>query len=388
MRILFVNIEIGRGGAEIQTRDLAIELTRRGHQVGSVVLIKFLAFREELERAGVTTHEIGLQRGSLDPRGLVDLVRYGREFAPDVIHGHLFGGNFAARMLRTALDPLSRRIVVVNTAHTPRESARRQRAYRATSWACQQFTFVTEASLRIHEEGGAIRRGSGMVIPNGVHLSEFTPDRAARDSLRRELGVGDAFTWLALGSFRDEQKDYSNLLRAFARASEAVPGARLLIGGEGVLLDAKRAEAQAMGLADRVTFLGLRSDVPRLMAACNAFVMSSAWEALPVVLIEAAAAAMPMIVTDVGGNAEIAGGGRGVVIAPKDSTALADAMIAMMRMPEEERQALGERARHHAKASYDIRSVVDQWEGLYARLRDGLGRTRSGTPVDARTSAR
>ncbi|RKO68138.1 glycosyltransferase [Desulfofundulus salinus] len=127
--------------------------------------------------------------------------------------------------------------------------------------------------------------------------------------------------------------------------------------------------AHSLGLTERVRFLGVRRDIPELMSSADAYVMSSAWEGLPMVLLEAAACELPVVSTDAGGNSEIVlDGVSGYIVPPRDPQALAAAMLKMMSLPEEERRAMGRAGRAHIEANYSLDHVVDQWEKLYRDL--------------------
>ncbi|MDY0392055.1 MAG: glycosyltransferase [Candidatus Bipolaricaulis sp.] len=174
-----------------------------------------------------------------------------------------------------------------------------------------------------------------------------------------------AFAWLAVGRF-DVPKDYANLLQAFAYVAQARPEAQLLIAGDGPLRPSMEQLANDLGITDRVKFLGIRRDIPALMNAADAYVMSSAWEGMPNVLLEAAASGLPIVATDVGGNSEVVIDGKtGFLVPPKDPEALAQAMVQLMGLPQEERRRVGEAARQYVEANYSLDRVVDQWEALY-----------------------
>lgn len=362
MRVLYVINAMGRGGAEVQVLELATNLVRRGHSVGVVVLLPFQGFEDELRTAGVETHTLGLRKGQMTAQAVAQLIAIVRRFRPDVVHGHMFAGNIAARIAGVVRRP---RPAVVCTAHQAWEVPRRYVAYRVTDALCDVFSFVSKQGLDQHARGHALSARKGIVVPNGVDVAKFTPATAEeRARARSALGLGDGPVWLSLGSFRDEAKDYSNLLRAFAALGEP---AVLLIAGEGRLLDEKMAEARALGLGSRVSFLGLRADVVRLMHAADAYVMGSAWESLPLVLLEAGASGLPLVATDVGGTRDIVPEGAGFVVPAKDAQALADAMRKVTAMPSKERTCMGARARALVLAGFSIGSVTTRWEEIYAR---------------------
>jgi len=105
------------------------------------------------------------------------------------------------------------------------------------------------------------------------------------------------------------------------------------------------------------------------MNAADAYVMSSAWEGMPMVLLEASATGLPIVATDVGGNREVVLHNKtGFLVPPKDSDALAHAMLLLMHLPRALRNQMGQRAREHVLAHFDLERVVDSWEELYQRL--------------------
>ena len=128
--------------------------------------------------------------------------------------------------------------------------------------------------------------------------------QALASACGRSLGLDGEFAWLAVGRF-EQAKDYPTMLRAFARVHAAHPAAVLLLVGRGSLQAETQSLAASLGLDGRVRFVGTREDVPEFMTVADGYVMSSAWEGMPMVLLEAAAAGLPIVATMVGGNPEV-----------------------------------------------------------------------------------
>jgi glycosyltransferase involved in cell wall biosynthesis len=127
-----------------------------------------------------------------------------------------------------------------------------------------------------------------------------------------------------------------------------------------------------------VRLLGVRRDVPELMSAGDGYVLSSAWEGMPVVLLEAGAAGMPIVATAVGGNGEVVLDGRtGFVVPPQDPQMLAQAMMKLAALTPTDRLGLGQRAREHVEAHYALPRIIDLWEELYQEL---AGRKTGASP--------
>jgi glycosyltransferase involved in cell wall biosynthesis len=206
------------------------------------------------------------------------------------------------------------------------------------------------------------------VATNGIDTAEFAPDAVRRGRMRIEIGAHSEFIWLAAGRIV-AAKDYSNLLRAFAQLRLSRTDARLWIAGEGDGPEFDRVvHLQAeLGLGDAVHWLGLRRDMPALLDAADGFVLSSAWEGMPLAAAEAMAMEKPVVATDVGGVRELVGE-TGRIVPPGDPQALAQAMLGGMEKSEEDRKVIGRAARARIQANFNIDAKADEWEALYRTL--------------------
>jgi glycosyltransferase involved in cell wall biosynthesis len=203
-------------------------------------------------------------------------------------------------------------------------------------------------------------------VPNGVDLRRFRPDEDERDRIRQELAVNDRFVWLAVGR-PSAAKNYPNMIDAFSRLSDL--NTVLLIVGRGDMDDQLRQRASDPGLFGRVRPLGARPDVPALMNAADGYVLSSDWEGMPLVLQEASCTGLPIVATDVGGNREVVADGQtGLIVPPRNASALAAAMRRVMSMTPEQRRHMGFAARQRMAEVFDLEKVLDQWEDIYHEL--------------------
>ncbi|UZQ83664.1 glycosyltransferase [Thermoanaerobacter sp. RKWS2] len=220
---------------------------------------------------------------------------------------------------------------------------------------------------------GAVPCHKVIHIPNGIDTEIFKPDLEARTRLRKELGIEDKFVWLAVGRF-EEAKDYPNMLNAFAKVVLERNDSVLLIAGQGSLMGKAKHLVDDLNITTHVYFLGVRKDIPALMNAADAYVMSSSWEGMPLVLLEASSVGLPIVTTDVGGNREVVIDGKsGFLVPPKNSEALAQAMLKMMDLPEKLRKSMGQAGRKYIKENYSLEHVVDMWEELYIEFTKNKG---------------
>jgi glycosyltransferase involved in cell wall biosynthesis len=357
--ITLLTTNLARGGAETQVAQLAIRLRRRGWDVGVVSLLPPSAFVTELETAGVPLYSLGMRPGRPDPLAAVRLAALLRRLRPRILHSHMFHANLLARVVRLAC-PVPR---VIATLHSLAESSRASDAVRLRDWLyrvsdplANVTVAVCQAVAARHLSARAVPRGKLRVIPNGVDTARFRPDAARRAAVRASLGLRDEFVWLAAGRLM-WKKGYPMLLRAAALHRGGV----LLIAGAGPLEERLAAEAAELGVNAR--FLGAREDIPDLMQAADAFLLSSVVEGLPVVLLEAAASGLPCVTTAAGGAAEaVVDGQTGFVVPVADEAAFA---AAMTRLRGSDLAGLGRAAREHAVANFDGERVATRWEELY-----------------------
>ena len=371
MRILFLSTSMGMGGADKQLLSAAQELRSRGREVFIVSLTPLGPMGLEARGLGIPIESLGMRRGMPDPRGLVRLVRLVRAWKPDVVHSHMVHANLMVRVLRL----LVRIPAVVSTIHNVYEGGRlRMAAYRLTNGLVDHMTIVSEAAADRFVGEGIVPKELLTVVANGVDTDLFRNVPAGtRESLRAALDLGREFIWLAVGRF-EIAKDYPNMLRGFAKVRERNPQALLLLVGRGSLQAETESLAHALGLSGGVRFLGVRSDIPEIMSVADGYVMSSAWEGMPMVLLEAAAAGLPIVATTVGGNHEVVlDETSGFLVPPRDPEALGLAMLRLMGLPEEQRGTMGERGREHIRTRYGLGQVAERWESLYREVLERKG---------------
>jgi glycosyltransferase involved in cell wall biosynthesis len=381
VRILFLSTSMGLGGADQQLLSAAQVLRDRGHEIRIVSLTPLGPMGLQARSLGLATDSLEMRRGVPDPRGLARLVRIVRAWKPDVVHSHMVHANLMARALRL-LVPVP---VLVSTIHNVYEGGPLLMAgYRLTNGLVDHMTIISQAAADRFVGERIVPARLLTVIANGVdtdRMRNLPPE--GRAALRGGMSVGDQqFVWLAVGRF-EVAKDYPNMLRAFGDVRAREPRAVLVIVGQGSLQAEAEALTAELGLREAVRFLGARDDVPAVMSAADGYVMSSAWEGMPMVLLEAAAAGLPIVATAVGGNGEVVRDGEsGFLVPARDSGVLRAGMLRLMALPEEQRRAMGERGREHVRANYGLQRVAERWERVYwdALARKGFTLEPSASP--------
>lgn len=365
MRIVYVLTSLGIGGAERQVLALADHMVARGHEVSIMVL------RPRLEEQWPTTHQVIHLNMSKNPisflAGIAQARRFLRNFQPDLVHSHSFHANIVARLLKLLVPS----IPVLSTVHNVYEGGwSRMAVYRLTDALSRHTTAVSQAAAERFVQFKAVPKHKCSVVTNGINTAEFAPSADRRLTMKASMEANSDFVWLAAGRVAPA-KDYPNLLEAFKQVRAIKPNAQLWIAGEPGATDSRRATQFFAGLKKdspvSVHWLGLRRDLAALLDAADAFVLSSAWEGMPLALAEAMAMEKPVVATDVGGVRELLWA-CGSLVPPKDPGALATAMLELMHTHPEDHLTLGRAARARIQHYFNIKDKAHEWESLYQSM--------------------
>jgi glycosyltransferase involved in cell wall biosynthesis len=292
----------------------------------------------------------------------------------DVVHAHspLLAG--VARLIAQSIRP-GRRPALVSTEHNERSSfVASTRLLNALTSGLDDHRFAVSERVRRSMWPRARDRTEVLVhgiVPKAHGDGGIVPS----ERTRTELGLGgDAIVAITVANFRKD-KDYPNLLRAAQLALDEIPRLHLLVVGQGPLRDEVHDLHAELGLDGRVHLLGLRDDVPALLDAADIFVLGSAHEGLPVAIMEAMAAGLPIVATDVGGVAEaVPAGVCGLIVPPRSPHALAQAIITLAEDPAL-RHRMSASARERSSL-FDITVAVARQEEVYAHLTQARSKGR------------
>jgi len=366
-RILHVITTLTTGGAEVMLDKL---VSRTRHEVSVVSLVPGGAIGERIARRGIPVSSMGMSLGVPDPRGMLRLSRIVRGWRPHLVQTWMYHADLVAGTTVRALHGIP---VVWNVRQSNLDPAGTKRSTILTARLCARLSRTvprrvvccSEVAQRVHVELG-YAEDKFTVLPNGFDLDTFRPDGEARAAVRRELGVPDGVPLVGLVARFDPQKDHANFFQAAARLRSLGPEVHFVLAGDGVTggNPELRAMAEAAGVVNSVHLLGRRDDIPRLTAALDLAVSSSFGEGFPNAVGEAMAAGVPCAVTHVGDSAYIVGG-EGVVVPPRDATALAEGMHAILSLEAEEKAALGARARERVRRMFSLDYVVARYDDLH-----------------------
>lgn len=366
--VLFVITSLYRAGAQTQLLALAKGLVSRGWRVDVAHLIDDHSLTHDLRSVGCRIECLGMKRGVADPRAILRLASIVRKSRPQIVHSHMIHANILARATRVVV----RMPALITTSHNTMECPRwLDIVGRALFPMTDMHTCVSRAGVDYTIRRGAAPRSRVAYLPNGLDVGMFARDAVSRGEMRAQLDVRDSFVWLTIGRF-EAQKAHHLLLTAFAQLVRERQDAELVLVGAGPLESVYREAIAALGISSKTRILGPRKDIPELLNAADAFVMSSIEEGLPMVLLEAGASELPIVATDAGGSREaVVEGASGVIVPPGDARALFRAMRDMTALSPDRLHAMGGEGRGHVCKNYSIETVLDRWESLYRSLSEG-----------------
>jgi glycosyltransferase involved in cell wall biosynthesis len=303
------------------------------------------------------------RRRKLELAPWVRLGRFLRRERVDVLHTHKFGSNVWGALTGAAV----RVPVLVAHEHTwsyRGEPLRRFLDRELIARAADRFVAVSREDQRRMSEVEHIDPARTVFIPNGV----LPLPAASGKDVRAELGIAADAEVLGIVGLLRPQKAHEVLLAALALLAGERPKLALLVVGGGPEQEYLERAARAFGVESRTRFLGDRADVPDLLGAFDLAVCCSDFEGSPLSVMEYMDAGLPIVASAVGGVPDlIEDGVHGLLVAPRDPRALADAIVELLSDPQRAR-AMGARARERRAAEFDIELQVRRLEALYEEL--------------------
>ncbi len=307
-----------------------------------------------------------LQRGA---RGfaatLWDLVRLIRLRGVAILHAHEFFMNTLGLMAsRLTGVPL---VATVHGKNYYADRLRRRIAYRLVGRFAGRMVTVSEDNKRFLAERIGIPRSRVQVIPNGVPLDQNASE-AGISALRKALGLNHHNEIVGTVGSLYPVKGHKYLIDAARAVLRRFQEAVFLIVGRGGLLEELEAQADQLGIASHLRFLGHREDVRDLLSVCDVFVLPSLSEGLPLALLEAMAAGVPAVATRVGGVGEVLEDRKtGLLVPPGDSRALAQGIMTLLEDRSLARE-LADAARGMVASRFSLTGMVHAYQDLYSEL--------------------
>lgn len=373
MKVTHLIDGLAKGGAETLEVTFAAEAQQRPINLTVIGLHDrqpLPTYVEQLRGLGATVRVLRPPCEIAPRRRLRDVVELAEMLTADgteVLHTSLIHAN----ILGVAAGRLARVPVVSSLHGTLDDTGRHRRHVRllettALRWGAQRVIAVGRSVAEEH----AARLGGRQidVVPNAVRPAVRLTS-AARDRMRLSFGIGPSAPLLLTVGRLTPEKGQDVLLSAFATVVQRHPTCRLLLVGDGPLLPALREQAAALGVEDAVRLVGQRDDVPSLLKTADVFVSASLYEGLPLAVLEAMAAGLPVVATSVGEVPTLLGDGRGVVVPPSSPTALGTAVSELLDQPGRLAQLRGA-GPAYIEHNHSSAAWADRLMAIYHEVRD------------------
>jgi len=366
MRITHIITDLDTGGAEIMLYKLLSSLHDEAINSSVISLMGRGKITERIEALGVKVETLDLEQGERPSWQTIKKLRQCmRTFNPDIVQGWMYHGNIAATVAVFLFDPMCRKVKLFwNVRQTLYDvnSEKMQTRWlivlgRWLSFFPHSIVYNSNLSVEQHcNVGFSVKKTK--IIPNGFDLQKFKPDQQHRQQLHEELGVADSVLLVGHISRLHPMKDHLTLLRAIDRVVDRLSST----GGKQEVLFLLIGHGVTSELSNNlaIRFLGERSDIPKIMAALDIVVSSSAWgEGFPNVIGEAMASEVPCVVTDVGDSAYIVGK-YGQVCPVGDDQCIASSLLQLIEN-KQERKTAGKQARKRIQENYSMDKIKKEY---------------------------
>jgi len=311
-----------------------------------------------------------------DFAALIELVLLFRRLHPTIVHTHSSKAGILGRWAAWFAGVP----IIVHTIHgfgiTPGQSPAIRRLFtwleRITGWITTYWIAVAQADIDKGRRWGLFEKNVSLIRP-GIDPGPFElpSDEGERASVRCEFGAGPDHWLIGTVACLKPQKAPEHFMAVAKSVCDRLPQARFVLIGDGELRQLVESLIGQYGLEDRVRLAGWRRDIPASMKAMDAFVLTSRWEGLPRVILEARATGLPIVATNVGGVREAMETHRsGIVVDDGDVEALSTALVQLYRQGRESRGNVRRQA-DSLPLEFHIDHMVHQHETLYAELLEG-----------------
>lgn len=284
----------------------------------------------------------------------------------EVVHAHQYSPFFYAAFAKLLARPMPRLILTEHGRHYPDLVSPKRRAFNRLilDRLADDVNACIGFSARALRDVDGFRGNRIHVIENGIDVDKYGP-AADKPALKRQLGLDPAKQYVVHVARHHPVKDQQTLIRGFALAATKLSDVNLLLVGDGPLRGELESLADSVGIRDRVAFLGIRKDIPDVLAAADVFALTSVSEAASLTLLEAMATGLPVVVTAVGGNPDIVRDGTDGLLFPRgDAAGCAACFVKLFTSPGLIAE-LGANSRRRAQEKYRLPDTIAYYERLY-----------------------
>lgn len=366
IRVLFVTNSLNFGGLENLIITMCKSIDRSIFEPMVACLKRKGALADILEKDGFEVIELRNNvTGSGKYTTFFQLKKVIKERSIDVIHTHNTGpliDAFFARLLSFSFPR------IVHTDHT-REKWPDKRRYMFleyfASYFVNHFIAVSEEAKEKIVQYEHINASKIKVLDNGIKVDDFVSSSNYKQAKRVELGIQQYSNVIGLSVVLRKQKGITYLLKALPEIINKIPDTVCVIGGDGPEKENLLEETRILGVEKNVIFIGPRKDIAEVLSIYDLYILPSEWEGLPLSLLEAMASKRCIIATSVGAIPKVLDNGRcGLLIPPKDPTAISKSVIALLNS-NEKRKEYSDNAFKYVNDNFNLKNMIKKYENYY-----------------------
>lgn len=366
LRVLHIIESLARGGAERQLVNQVLAHDRSAIHPSVIALNPPLDLAAELRTAGIAVMTLNLPAFHDMALAAFRLSGIIRTLRPNIIHTWLSRADLCGRIAAVT----NQRLPVISSIQAPiydpamyLDNPAQKRWKLAIVRQLDRWSGRLARATYVGCSQEVVRStGAALAIPAArLHMiyNSVNPATASAERLEKRI--------IAVGRLIG-QKGHAYLLAAMPAVLARHPNATLDIVGDGPLRRQLEQQTERLGIGHAVRFLGLRNDIPALLARSTIFAFPSLWEGLPLALLEALGHRLPVVASDIPPIREVVDpGAHGLLVRPQDPPALAEALIALINSPEQQR-ILGLSGYQRVSAQFNIAATVREWEQLYHKV--------------------
>lgn len=357
IKIVYIINNFVLGGAERLLLDVCRKLDKNKFEITVITIIGNGPLLAEFKKLPINLRIF--QKKSKLGLGLICQIRKElKKIKPQIVHTHLFGGDTWGRLAAI----LAGVPVIISTEHNMGENETwvMKKIKLILSWFTAKIIAVSQGVKDYSVKVEGIKAEKIEVIYNGIDLARFTY-RGVKDLDAKKIEA------VVVGRL-EEQKGHQYLISAMPKILEKYSGFILNIVGQGSLEKSLKEQVRQLGLKDKVNFKGTSTEVEKILAQMDLFILPSVWEGLGIVILEAQAAGLPVLASNVGGIREIIKSGQnGLLFEPKDPEAIFKTVDKILSNSELRKQIV-ETANAQVKAKFSLEGMVGKYEEVYERF--------------------
>ena len=378
INLLFVITQLELGGAQKQLLSLIKDINRQRFNIFLITAKRGILLDDALSIEGVKVNTSRWLQPAINP--LKDVLALGtiyhfiRQNNIDIVHTHSSKAGIIGRWAGKLAG-------VGNIVHTVHgwsfHDYQNPFMYRFSVFLEILTGKITDKFIVVsnYDKEKGLSRHIGksnnyQLIKYSINFEEFkkSPDSSIRNGIRKELGIKENTPLVGMVSCLKPQKSPLDYIRVAALVSKAHPEVKFILVGDGILRKKVEYLIERYSLKEKITLLGWRKDISALLSAMDIFVLTSLWEGLPVIVLEALISQKPVVITDTGGVSEVVKQGTsGFLVAPGEVKSIAENIIELIKN-KQLRTELEKNACEAVDSNFDIRTVLDQTQDLYGKL--------------------